>query len=214
MLLDQAYRFLRSVREVKELKLEEKMEYGDDELETAKEAGLLTWIQKCFLMYRDGLFTDQHLIEEIDTAFVGGTDTTTVTISGTLIMLAIHPEYQDKVVAELHEIFDSVDSPITYEDLTKMTYTEMVIKEALRHFPVGPFIAREANEDLKFREGIIPKDAIVIFNIAKMHKDPKIWGENADKFYPDHFLPENYAKLHPYSFLAFSGGPRNCKYFI
>lgn len=134
-LLDQAYRFLRSVREVKELKLSDKLEQGVDELEIAKAAGTLTWIQKCFLMYREGSFSEQNLIEEIDTAFVGGTDTTTVTISGTLIMLAMHPEYQEKVVAELHEIFDSADSPVTYEDLSKMTYMEMVIKEALRHFP-------------------------------------------------------------------------------
>lgn len=43
-----------------------------------------------------------------------------------------------------------------------------------------------------------------------MHKDPKYWGEKANDFYPEHFLPENFSKMHPYTFLAFSGGPRNC----
>lgn len=75
---------------------------------------------------------------------------------------------------------------------------------------MGPFIGRECTDDYPLRGGIIPKDTIIVLNIAKMHKDPKYWGENADKFYPDHFLPENYAKMHPYTFLAFSGGPRNC----
>lgn len=80
-LLEQGYRVLRSVREVKEIELAEKLEKGVDELEKSKEENTLTWIQKCFLMYREGLFTEQNLIEEIDTLFVGGTDTTTVTIS-------------------------------------------------------------------------------------------------------------------------------------
>lgn len=66
-LLERGYRILRSVREVKEIELSEKMEQGDDELEKAKHDGKLTWIQKCFLMYRDGYFTEKNLIEEIDT---------------------------------------------------------------------------------------------------------------------------------------------------
>lgn len=128
-LLEQGYRVLRSVREVKEIELAEKLQNGDDVLEKAKEENSLTWIQKCFLMYREGIFTEQNLIEEIDTIFVGGTDTTTVTISSTLIMLAIYPEIQDKVVAELREVLGDVDSPVSYEDLTKLTYLEMVVKE-------------------------------------------------------------------------------------
>lgn len=210
VLLERGYRFLRSIRETKEIEIDEKLEKGDDILEKAKDENLLTWIQKCFMLYRDGVFTDQQLIEEIDTAFVGGTDTTTVTISCALIMLAIYPDYQDKVVAELHEVFDNPDGPITYADITKLTYMEMIIKESLRHFPVGPFIARECTEDLEFRGGVIPKDAIIVLNIAKLHKDPMYWGEKADSFYPDHFLPENFSKMHPYTFLAFSGGARNC----
>lgn len=209
-LLEEGYRFLRSVRETKEIEIWDKMRHNDDILAKAKAENSLTWIQKCFLLYREGLFTNENLIEEIDTIFVGGTDTTSVTISTVCIMLAIYPEIQEKVVAEQREIFENADSPVSYEDLTKMTYLEMVIKESLRHFPVGPFIARECTEDFPFRGGIIPKDTIVALNIAKMHKDPKYWGEKANAFYPDHFLPENYEKMHPYTFLAFSGGPRNC----
>lgn len=210
VLLEKGYRVLRSVREVKEIELSEALEYGEDVLEKSKQENTLTWIQKCFLMYRDGIFTEKNLIEEIDTIFVGGTDTTTVTISSTLIMLAIHQEYQDKVVAELREIFPNPDTPVTYDDLSKLTYMELVIKETLRHFPVGPFIARKASEDFPFKGGVIPKDSFILLNIAKMHKDPKYWGEKANDFWPEHFLPENFSKMHPYTFMAFSGGPRNC----
>lgn len=125
-------------------------------------------------------------------------------------MLALHQDIQEKVVAELHEVFDDQNSAVTFADLAKLTYLEMVIKESLRHYPVGPFIARLASEDFPFRDGIIPKDSIIILNIQKLHKDPKYWGPDADLFNPDNFLPEKLAKMHPYTFLAFSGGPRNC----
>lgn len=209
-LLDRGYQFLRGIREVKSIELAEKMMEGEDVLEKNRQENSLTWIQKCFLMFRDGKFDEKELIEEIDTVFVGGTDTTTVAVSGVLIMLAIRQDYQEKVFAELREIFDSPDSPIEYDDLPKMTYTEMVIKEALRHYPVAPFIGRECSEDFAFRDGIIPKGAMILLNILKMHKDERIWGPNANSYYPDHFLPEKISRMHPYAYMAFSGGPRNC----
>lgn len=208
--LTKGYQFLRSIGEIKAMEYDEKLEEGIDVLQLAREANHMTWIQKCFLLYRQGKFSEQNLTEEIDTIYVGGSDTTTTTLTGAIVMMAIHQDIQDKVVEELRAIYDSADSPVSFEDLSKMTYLEMVIKEAMRHFPVGPFIAREASDDLPLRDGIIPKGSIVLLNISKMHKDPKIWGPHADSFYPDHFLPENISSMHPYSFLPFSGGPRNC----
>lgn len=206
------YKFLRGIKESKEAELIENLQHGVDIIDESRQANTLNWMQKCFYMYRMGKFTEENLIEEIDTIYVGGTDTSTVTITSTIVMLAIHKEIQNRVIDELRDIFgEDQDREITHEDVTKMTYLEMVIKESLRHFPVGPFLGRtNSSNDLQIEHGTIPKGTFVLINVMRVHKDRNIWGPNVDRFYPEHFLPENISKMHPCSFLAFSAGPRNC----
>lgn len=59
-------------------------------------------------------------------------------------------------------------------------------------------------------EGLtIPKDTSVIINAQMIHRNPEIW-PNPDEFIPERFLPEEVAKRHPYSYIPFSKGSRNC----
>lgn len=50
----------------------------------------------------------------------------------------------------------------------------------------------------------------MLVNFYNLHRWKHIWGNDADQFNPDHFLPEEIAKRNPYCFLPFSGGPRTC----
>jgi cytochrome P450 family 313 len=46
--------------------------------------------------------------------------------------------------------------------------------------------------------------------ILQIHRNKALWGEDADEFKPERFLPENFKNIHPYAYLPFSKGPRNC----
>lgn len=54
------------------------------------------------------------------------------------MLLATHPEIQEKVADELREVFYSDDVEISYDNINKLEYLERVIKESLRLCPVVP----------------------------------------------------------------------------
>ncbi|XP_025158653.1 cytochrome P450 4C1-like, partial [Harpegnathos saltator] len=118
----------------------------------------------------------------------------------------------EKVYEELVEIYGTQDPktvPVKFEDLQHMNYLERVIKETLRLFPVVPIIGRRLDENLQIGEYILPEGAEVIIGIIHMHRNEKYW-LNALTFDPDRFLPENMENIHPYCYIPFSNGPRNC----
>ncbi|XP_033217287.1 cytochrome P450 4C1-like isoform X2 [Belonocnema kinseyi] len=156
--------------------------------------------------------SNEEIREEVDTMLFGGHDTTATIISFVLLMLALHPDIQAKAYDEIYNNFGSDDpevSPLDYKDLLKLEYLERVIKETLRLFPVSPILLRKITEDLNIGAYTIPKGCSAALSIFVLHRDEKYW-PNPLKFDPDRFLPEEVDKRHPFSFIPFSGGPRNC----
>ncbi|CAO1404680.1 unnamed protein product [Diamesa tonsa] len=155
-------------------------------------------------------FTMVQIRDELNTFLVTGHETTALAMSGALLMLALHQKVQEKLVLELENVFESIDQETENEMLNKLPYLDMVIKETLRLLPVAPIIGREATKDIELESCVIPAGANIISNIFKVQRDSEYWGDDAHLFNPDRFLPENISKVHPYAYLPFSKGPRNC----
>lgn len=124
-------------------------------------------------------------------------------------MLAMHQDVQERVVAELHSVLER-SQPITIDIIYKLDYLSMVINETVRLFPITPLIGREVMSDTQLEKFMIPTGSSLVIPIYKVHRNPKIWGPESNLFNPDNFLPENVEKRHPYSYIPFSAGARNC----
>ncbi|KAF2890572.1 hypothetical protein ILUMI_15601, partial [Ignelater luminosus] len=93
----------------------------------------------------------------------------------------------------------------------KLVYLDRVIKEALRIFSAASVLRRTAAADIKLdkTDCIIPAGCEISLSFISLHRDPELWPDPL-KFDPDHFLPDEIAKRHPYRWMPFSGGSRNC----
>ncbi|XP_044765946.1 cytochrome P450 4c3-like [Coccinella septempunctata] len=153
---------------------------------------------------------DEGIREEVDTFVFEGHDTTAVALSFSLMLLANNRECQDKIYEELKSVFGDDDRDPTASDLQELRYLERCIKETLRLYPSVPKISRKTEEDIILDGGlIIPKDSTLLIMIYEMHRRADLY-PNPEKFDPDRFLPENVLHKHPYAYIPFSAGPRNC----
>ncbi|KAJ1526193.1 hypothetical protein ONE63_009352 [Megalurothrips usitatus] len=156
------------------------------------------------------LLDDGGIQEEVDTFMFEGHDTTAAGISFILYNIAAHPEVQDKLAEEMDDIFGDSSRPATSQDLQNMKYAERVVKESLRLYPSVPVFGRSIHEDLPITGGhVIPAGCSVAMSVLLMGRNAKHW-PNPEKFDPDRFLPENTVSRHPYAYVPFSAGARNC----
>ncbi|XP_014206431.1 cytochrome P450 4C1-like isoform X2 [Copidosoma floridanum] len=152
---------------------------------------------------------DQGIQEEVDTFIFEGHDTVAMGLSFSLLLLAENKSAQTRARNEINDLFKKNDGKIGFSDMQQLHYLEMCIKESLRLYPSAPFISRRITKDLKLKNHIIPKGAITHVHIYDLHRDKNFWSE-PEKFDPERFLPENARGRHPFSYVPFSAGPRNC----
>lgn len=102
-----------------------------------------------------GKLSDDDVMGEVATLLLAGNDTTATSLSFTLLSVAMHPEIQERLYTEIIEAFPEKEFEVRLEDMTRLTYLDMVFKESLRIFPVVPFIARHVTSDMKMGREIL-----------------------------------------------------------
>jgi cytochrome P450 len=161
------------------------------------------------LILRGNKFSDEEIHDHIYTFVAAGYETVALQSFYTFLLLAIHTDVQERVFEEIIEVIPS-SAKLSYESLCKLSYLDMVIKESMRLLPAVPIIGRETQEEVEIGERKIPKGIQLMIHLFNLHRRKDIWGEKADLFDPNNFLPENVAKRSPNTFLPFSAGLRDC----
>ncbi|XP_072287791.1 cytochrome P450 2C23-like [Pyxicephalus adspersus] len=154
-------------------------------------------------------FTIRHLSASIFDMFLGGTESTAVTVNFGYLILIKHPELQDKIHEEIDQVIGQVREPRA-EDRSLMPYTNALIHEIQRYsdiFPIG--LARATSRDVTFHGYHMPRGTNVLPMLTSALKDPSHF-ESPGEFNIKHFLDENGKFKKNNAFLAFAAGKRVC----
>ncbi|CAD7685433.1 unnamed protein product [Nyctereutes procyonoides] len=186
---------------------------ADDFLMTKAKTKTLDFIDVLLLSKdEDGKqLSDKDIRAEADTFMFEGHDTTASGLSWVLFNLAKHPEYQERCRQEVQELLrDREPQEIEWDDLAKLPFLTMCIKESLRLHPPVTVISRCCTQDTVLPDGrVIPKGVTCLISIFGTHHNPSVWPD-PEVYNPLRFDPENIKERSPLAFIPFSAGPRNC----
>ncbi|KAI4473424.1 hypothetical protein M0804_015360 [Polistes exclamans] len=158
--------------------------------------------------WRDNQIDEEGIREEVDTFMFEGHDTTASALCFALSLFAKHKDVQEKIRDEFRTILQE-DTNLSISSCQKLSYLERCLKESLRLYPSVHLISRQITHDLQLKSYRIPSGTVCGMNIYSLHRRPEYW-PNPNVFDPERFLPENIKGRHPYSYIPFSAGPRNC----
>jgi cytochrome P450 len=132
--------------------------------------------------------TDEEIGDELQTIRGAGHETTSNTLTWTLLLLAQNPKEFDVLRQEADAIV--AGEVCTYEEAKKCHRHFCAVLETLRLYPTVPSFPREAHRDVVLPSGYdVPAGSLIFVSQRAMNRDPKTWSR------PDDFIPERFAEV-------------------
>lgn len=161
----------------------------------------------------------RYAIDNLEVLLFAGHDTTASTICYCYYLLNKNSTKLKKLREELDEIFGVGENAAKQLKeapylINKCEYTLAVVRETLRLYSPASSI-RIGSKDYFLKDPItgdmLPTEGLLVWPaLNSMHRDPRIWGPDAQEFHPERFLPEKFGKVNPNAYRPFEKGPRNC----
>ncbi|GMI75521.1 cytochrome P450, family 715, subfamily A, polypeptide 1 [Hibiscus trionum] len=152
----------------------------------------------------------REVVDECKTFFFGGHETTALALTWTLLLLAMHPDWQNQLRDEITQ--EIGDGHIDFTNLAALNKMGWVMNEVLRLYSPAPNAQRQAREEIKVDGLVIPKGTNMWVDTVAMHHDPSIWGDDVNEFRPERFKDDRLygGCKHKMGFLPFGFGGRMC----
>ncbi|KAH8297169.1 hypothetical protein KR044_005793, partial [Drosophila immigrans] len=179
----------------------------------------------------DNALSDEQIAAQSFGFILAGLEPLNATLGFCLYELALQPELQDRVRAEIQKMLRQHDGhQLTVDSLNQLKYTKQVLNgecfdsshgfkqlinifliETLRLHTPYPFLLRRATKEFELPNSVfvIARGNNLIIPVAAIHRDPSLYPDPM-RFDPDRFEAEA-VKIRPaMSFLPFGQGLRGC----
>jgi len=152
----------------------------------------------------------ENVRRQVITFLIAGHETTSGALSFALHYLAEHPDVAARARAEVDHVWGDTARP-GYDQVAKLRHVRRVLDESLRLWPTAPAFAREARSDTVLG-GVHPmrEGAWALVLTAMLHRDPEVWGADAERFDPDRFDAQAVRSRPAHTFKPFGTGARAC----
>ncbi|XP_037301615.1 cytochrome P450 3A19-like [Manduca sexta] len=180
------------------------------------------FIDVCLELQKNGIMSDPNTGYELEPTdellaaqafffFMAGADTTANAIHFSLLELAANPTILAKLHDNIDNVFKDGKTELTFEDLDKLHYIDMVVNEAMRKYPPIGLIQRlcTKNTALPSNNMQIERGTEILIPVYAIHRDENLF-PNPDLFDPERFTPDRVKDMENYSYMAFGGGNRIC----
>ncbi|KDQ16558.1 hypothetical protein BOTBODRAFT_252416 [Botryobasidium botryosum FD-172 SS1] len=157
--------------------------------------------------------SEENIKYQIITFLAAGHETTSGLLSFSMYYLLKNPHAYAKVKAEVDSVLGKI--PITQDQVSKLPYIVAVMRETLRLAPSATAFTLTPFEDEVIgtkggKRYQIKKGDAVIASLFEVHRDPAVWGEDAEEYKPERMLGEAFEKLPKNAWKPFGNGVRAC----
>ena len=152
-------------------------------------------------------FSTAEMVDQVAIFFLAGHETSASALAWALYLLALYPEWQDKVAAEAEAVIG--DRAPEFADMGRLRVARDVFRETLRLYPPVPMMVRESTCPERFRGRDVARGAQVVLSPWHLHRHERIW-QRPDDFDPARFAGETGREGLRRAYMPFSAGPRVC----
>jgi cytochrome P450 len=150
-----------------------------------------------------------QLRDEMMTLFLAGHETTAIALSWACFLLAQHPDVEAQLVQELQTVLNG--RMPSSDDLGRLIYTEMVVKEAMRLYPPVWAIGRRSIAECELAGYHVPAGTNIFIFQWLTQRDRRFFTD-PERFDPERWRadPVRAGAVPRFAYLPFGAGPRTC----
>ena len=149
-------------------------------------------------------FTPEEMVDQVAIFFLAGHETSASALAWTLYLLALYPEWQERLAQESAAL-----NECDFKLMSELKLSRDVFREALRLYPPVPMMVREAGCPHTFRGREVKTGSQIVLSPWHLHRHERIWAR-PDAFKPERWQTEEGRRCAREAYMPFSAGSRVC----